>query len=369
MESEARSRERRVAPVFQATIPFPLARLYTRAHHAKGARESHDYAFHLLEASLKLSVAALIAEYRRCGERSDEVDPALRHLAMPSLGQWCNIFKRTLLFLAGRSGDDSFAVSIYRHLTREDGALGEIFAALAKAMEYAGRISTRVNAIRLVDFLPAYRNAMSDAHGSIRADPGVYSAATPALLSLARFLLEDGALFGGGRLVFAEDVKIDAEGERRVVWMDLQGLAVIRRKIFEGEITRENTLPGRLYLELESGVHLPLYPLIHFVPGDMVDQVFYLNRARGGRGGIQFLCYSTGEFYAPGRDPQGDNLVRGLEELLSWVTAREIDARAREELAAMSDSDAQAAGMRPPGNWRPDTKTDPFFSGAPPLTR
>ena len=39
-------------PAFQGQFPLPLARLYARAFHAKGERERHDYAFHLVEASV-----------------------------------------------------------------------------------------------------------------------------------------------------------------------------------------------------------------------------------------------------------------------------------------------------------------------------
>lgn len=92
--------------VYQAALPLPLARLYARAFHAKGERERHDHAFHLLEASLKLAASALVARYRSGGERSAKVDAALGYLAMPSLGQWHEIFRKTLAFLSSPPSDD-----------------------------------------------------------------------------------------------------------------------------------------------------------------------------------------------------------------------------------------------------------------------
>ena len=79
--------------IFHVTLPLPLARLYARAHHAKGDRERHDQAFHLVEAGLKLAASALVARYRVSGRRSPKVDAALRTLALPSLGQWRTIFR------------------------------------------------------------------------------------------------------------------------------------------------------------------------------------------------------------------------------------------------------------------------------------
>jgi len=49
----------RFHPGFQENLPLPLSRLYVRAFHAKGERDRHDHAFHLVEASLKLAASAL----------------------------------------------------------------------------------------------------------------------------------------------------------------------------------------------------------------------------------------------------------------------------------------------------------------------
>ena len=331
-------------PVFQTTLPLPLARLYTRAHHAKGDRERHDHAFHLLEAALKLAAAALVARYRSHGERSPKVDAALRHLARPSLGQWRTLLREILTFLAEGVKPDSWAGKIIEKVGKGSEALGEAFSQIAKSAQYKGRAIARPAALDLLDLLPTYRNVMSDAHGGIKADPEAYREPTPALLAIAHTLLEDGAILGGGRLVYSEEVRVGLQGEGRVVWMDLTGMAAMRRQPFEGEATSEEILPGRLYLEIPGDAHLPLYPLLHYHPGEIIDEVFFLNRAREGAGGVQFLSYSTGEFYMPGRDPVGDTLLKELKELLSWVTQSDVVPSRMDELVTASRTEAQRSG-------------------------
>ncbi len=331
-------------PVFQTTLPLPVARLYARAHYAKGDRERHDHTFHLVEASLKLAAAAAVARYRARGERSAKVDAALRSLARPSLGQWRSMLLESLTFLAEGVSGDPWARAILEKLGRSGEELTDAFARLAKAAAFKGRALAHPTALDLLELLPTYRNAMSDAHGGIKADPSAYREPTPALLALAHALLEDAALLGGGRLVQAEEVRLGLQGEERVQWMDLTGVTAMRRQPLEGEVATTKIFPGRLYLELAAGEHLELYPLVHYAPGEILDQVFFLNRAREGAGGIQFLSYTTGEFYLPGRDQVGDALLKDLKELLSWVTRSEVTASRMGELASASQADARKAG-------------------------
>ena len=331
-------------PSVQASLPLPLARLYTRAFHAKSPRDRHDHAFHLLEASLKLVASALLARYRKQGHRSPDVDAALERLALPSLGHWRDIFVKSLSFLSQGPGSDPWARRIHEHLA-EDG--NEPLEEIRALMPVQGRCSGQGGKVRLLDLLdllPAYRNAMSDAHGSIKADPAVYTRATPALIALAQRIHHGSALLGAGRLVYAEEVRVGNRGEQRVVWMDLQGLAALRRQTLDGEVSTESMLPGRLYLEVTPGDHLPLHPFLFYRPGEVLDEVFFLNRAKEGKGGIQFLSYSTGDFYVPDRDSVGKDLVADLREFLSWVTRRDVDSDGLEVLVEASRSDALSKG-------------------------
>ncbi len=309
---------------FQGSIPLPLSRLYTRTFHARGERDRHDHSFHLVESALKLASSVLVSRYRSCGERSGKVDEALARLALPSLGQWRDIFREALGFLARRDGADPHSRSLFERLTAkgEDPRIAEVFQTFAKAIDHAGRRPERPSVHDLLDLLPSYRNAMSDAHGSIKASSQAYREGTSALLSVAGLLLEEGRanVLGGGRLVWSEEVKYAGSGGRCVVWMDLTGPAAIRRQ-GEGEATEEEVLPRRVYLEIGPGEHWPLHPLLHYRPDELLDQVFFLNRARGGKSGVQFLCYDTGDFYYPGRDEAAAGLVDDAEGLLAWASA------------------------------------------------
>lgn len=134
--------------------------------------------------------------------------------------------------------------------------------------------------------LPLYRNALSDAHGSIKADTSWYERGTPALLECARTFIDEADALGGGRLVYAEEVRVPRPGDREVVMMDLTGPAAIRRHVPEAYPAApagrdEEVLPGRLYLEIAPGRPLCLHPLLYYHAGELVDQVFFLNRARG----------------------------------------------------------------------------------------
>ncbi len=339
----------------QASLPLPLARLYVRAFHAKGARERHDHAFHLVETSLKLATAALVARYRRCGRRTETVDAALRHIAMPSLGQWRDIFRDTLQFLGTRPDGDPWSRGIFERLSAPLGSslLEGAFDAMAKATDFRGRTPAKLSVLDLIELLPAYRNAMSDAHGSIKADPSWYELGTTALLDCARAFMSQADALGGGHLVYAEEVRFTRPGDIEIVWMEMTGPSAIRRQAPDSRPAAsppgqsdQDVLPGKLYLEIAPGDQLCLHPFLYYQCGEIVDQVFFLNRARGGRSGIQFLCYATGEFYLPGRDPDGDELVRDLQDLLAWITSAEI-APARAALDATLQADATAPGEAP----------------------
>jgi WD40 repeat protein/serine/threonine protein kinase len=348
-------------PILQTRLPLPLARLYARAFHAKGERERHDHALHLLEAGLKLAAAAFTARYRARGRRSAAVERQLRHLALPSLGQWLAIARETLKFLGGREAEDPWAAQVLARLAAEDEPLHEVFVALARSAQYAGRIRSRPSLLETLELLPPYRNVMSDAHGSVKLDPAAYGRGTPALLALGRALFEGGALLGDGRLLYAEEVKIGAGGGRRAIWLELSGANAVRRRLLEGEPVAAEVLPERLYLELPGGGHLPVHPLCWYSPAELVDDVFFLNRAPGGRSAVQFLSYATGEFHLPGRDPTGDLLVRDLEELLSWVTAGPVDASAREALADASRAAEPEDGREPAALAAPAEATGTVF--------
>ena len=118
-----------------------------------------------------MGASALVSRYRVCGERSEKVDAALQHLALPSLGQWRDVLKETLDYLVNRPDAETWEQAILDQVGTEHRGLHELFTTLAGAAGYAGRIPGRPTALDLIDLLPTYRNAMLDAHGSVKADP------------------------------------------------------------------------------------------------------------------------------------------------------------------------------------------------------
>jgi len=180
--------------------------------------------------------------------------------------------------------------------------------------------------------------------GPSAADLAACRESIPAALALAHALLDGGAILGGGRLAFAEDVEINIRGEARVRWMDLTGTTAMRRPSPEGEAVRGKVAAGRLYLEVPGGEHLPLHPFLHYRAGEILDRVYFLSRGPAAAGGIRFLCFLTGEFCVPGRDPDADALVEDLKEFLSWSTGAEITSSGFDELVAGARADARARG-------------------------
>ncbi|MBI4606368.1 MAG: hypothetical protein HY721_30755 [Planctomycetes bacterium] len=334
-------------PIFQTQLPLPLARLYVLAYHAREDRERHDHCLLLAEATLKLAASALVGRYRACGRRSERVDAALRHLSTPSLGQWRDALLETLRFLGEGCDRDSWSGDVLELLESSgDRRLEEALSTLADLAGFSGHLP-RAPRLGFLDLLPTYRNAMSSAHGAIKVDRGPYRTAAVALLDLVHGLLEGGGVLGGARLVFAEEVRVERDGQRRTLYVDLSGSSAVRRPDLEGGDAAAEVLPGRLYLETRSGELIGLHPLLYYRSAGVLDQVLFLNRARRGAGGIQFLCYSTGDFHVPGDDPWDKLLSDDILELLAWTRSRDLDEASRGPAWRGDPRLAEFGGERP----------------------
>ena len=86
------------------------------------------------------TVGARLSVFRKT-RSSAKVDAALGHLAMPSLGQWRDIFRDTLLFLGKRPEGDPWSRKILERLAskRDDPRLDDIFGVLARSIKFSGR--------------------------------------------------------------------------------------------------------------------------------------------------------------------------------------------------------------------------------------
>src|SRR3954452_8293853 len=77
-------------------LPLPLARLYRRAHNAKGPFDRHQAAYFLWEAALRLLASAAVVAYADHPEPEPDLVEALRKLARPALGDWWAFVRRLL---------------------------------------------------------------------------------------------------------------------------------------------------------------------------------------------------------------------------------------------------------------------------------
>ena len=94
----------RFDPGFQENLPLPLSRLYARAFHAKGERDRHDHAFHLVEANLKLAASAL------AGLRIPPIISVLRIISRISNKCMRNVLSGPMGFIVPISGPLSTAI-------------------------------------------------------------------------------------------------------------------------------------------------------------------------------------------------------------------------------------------------------------------
>jgi hypothetical protein len=332
-------------PILLARLPLPLAALYALTFRARADRDRHDRALHLAEASLKLLAAALMGRYRSCGMRSGQVDAAIQNIVMPALGDWWDIAREALLFLGEGCDARSWSgeVLAFCRAPFADGRSCEALSVLAELAGNSGRFEA--SAFGFFGLLPAYRNAMSNAHGGIKSDPAIYERGTWALLHLVRSLHEDGGLLGGGRLALAEEVKFTALGEIQMLCADLTGPSAVRRFDAEDGDVRGGILPGSLYIETPSGERIPMPPCLCYRSAGVFDQILFLNRARRGSRGIQFLCYVTGEIYVA--TAQLDQLLaRKVAEFLEWASSGSGCA-VDEELSTVEDPSGSEATLIP----------------------
>ena len=267
-------------PAFQAGLPLPLARLYALAYRARTERERHDRALHLAEASLKLFAAALIGRYRGLGARSDAVDAALEKLVMPALGHWSKVAREALFFLG--DGQDArswagraLAFSRAPFSGPDPCRALEILARLAGCAK-----NVETNPLEFLGLLPAYRNAMSSAHGGIKSDLERYEQGSWALLELVKSVHAGGGWLAGARLALAEEVLFDARGGIKMMTLDLSGPSAVRRFDLEDGDVKNGILPGRLYLETPSGERISIHPFLVYRSVGVLEDILFLNRAR-----------------------------------------------------------------------------------------
>jgi hypothetical protein len=314
-------------PAFHAGLPLPLARLYALAYRARTERERHDRALHLAEASVKLFAAAVIGRYRSLGIRSEPVDAALEKLVMPALGHWSKVARETLFFLGNGHDARSWAGRALA-FSRAPFSGSEPCRALEILARLAGCAKdVEKDPLEFLSTLPAYRNAMSSAHGGIKADRERYGQGAWALLELVKGVHAGGGWLAGARLALAEEVLFDSSGGIKMMTLDLSGPSAVRRFELEDGDVRNGILPGRLYLETPSGDRVPIHPFLVYRSAGVFDEILFLNRAREGAHGIQFLCYTTGELHTPATELESAVVALDVIAFLEWIRAPAAEER------------------------------------------
>jgi hypothetical protein len=247
------------------------------------------------------------------------VDAALQKLAMPALGHWRDVAREALLFLGKGMDARSWAGEVHAFARARFGG-SESCRALEVIAQLAGCPRTvEKDPLEFLELLPAYRNAMSSAHGGIKSDTETYEQGAWALLELVKSVHSGGGLLGGARLELAEEVLFDASGEIKMMSLDLSGPSAIRRLEYEEGDIGNGILPGRLYVETRAGGRISLHPFLFLRSTGILDDVLFLNRARDGARGIQFLCYTTGELHVPSAEHGEEAIALGVTEFLEWT--------------------------------------------------
>jgi len=241
-----------------AHVPLPVASLCRRARNARSAAERHLAAYHAWEGSIRLAVAAT-------------PPPAATDLSAPSIGTWVSFCRPREALLA-----EAGLLAAYRLFSAE--GLGK----RTQAPSVSGR--------RLLDALPAYRNAVIG-HGGSR-DESFYAEAGAALLDG----IEDAwraDLFwpADARLLLVDAVALDARGGRRARLVEICGMASLVRG--DGEPVPDGARPGRLYLEA-GGALRPLHPWVIYQPQapGRAERVLFFDKLRRGP---EYLDYTSGD--------------------------------------------------------------------------
>jgi hypothetical protein len=194
-------------------LPLPLAQLYRRAKNSKEPSNRYLSAYYLWEASLKLLGSVAIVSYADCDAHDAAVVERLTNLARPSLGHWWE-FVRLLAPRLAQRGDPHFdrlhiLVQPGAKLNDSPGA-AQLCTALVDGPD--GKKENRsVNLFQLFERLVEHRNR-EIGHGAVgQRDKSYYQKMAELLLAGASELLSRLHVLAGRRLVYVDEVHMDAD--------------------------------------------------------------------------------------------------------------------------------------------------------------
>ncbi|HEX9793290.1 MAG TPA: protein kinase [Planctomycetota bacterium] len=236
-------------------LPLPVSRLRRRSHNAKSAKDRHDLAYHALEVSVKLAVAA-----------AGPLRPGA--LARGSFGRWVG---------ALHCADTPLT----------DPRLLVLEAQLAEVTSGVGRRRESVTARQLLDALAAYRNRVMG-HGAPRST-SFYDRAGHVLLEGLDAAWEAGMFLTPGQaLLQIESIELGSDRVRRARVLDLRGENPVVLDAHGTVVPREIS-PMRLYLR-DGEEWRSLHPWALYE--EEAERLYFFN----GRGRTaEYLDYGSGE--------------------------------------------------------------------------
>ncbi|MGB1124061.1 MAG: serine/threonine protein kinase [Phycisphaeraceae bacterium] len=336
-------------------LPLPLAQLYSRAHNAKDTRTRHDNCFYIFESLIKLATCPLIGSYlddlKRGKEHNQNVDRALSHLALPSLGQWVGMLRE----LARHYGESDTTRGhplrpVWRQLTRKH-AIGDApgIVSLYRRIKHGpdGKLSadSKCNLLDLFDRLVRYRNDVVG-HGGPRFDNFFEKEMGPLMFPAVNEVLSERNFepMGppGTRLVYMTEMRMIGEGKFEVSLRELIGLQGERSApmTFDADLAealapRFGSFPGLALLWPGVPAPMRLGPMMRFRESEVADEVLLLNRDRGGRQ-VEYLSYTTG------RTERDAEMAGAMAMILSAISDKKITIEDVRNFEKLSRSESES---------------------------
>lgn len=336
-------------------LPLPLAQLYSRAHNAKDTRTRHDNCFYIFESLIKLSTCPLIGSYlddlKRGKDHNEQVDRALSHLALPSLGQWVGMLRE----LSRHYGESDTTRGhplrpVWRQLTRKH-TIGDSpgIVGLYRRIKHGpdGKLSadTKCNLLDLFDRLVRYRNDVVG-HGGPRFDNFFENEMGPLMFPAVNEVLDDRNFdpMGppGSRLVYMTEMRMVSEGKFEVSLRELIGLQGERSApmTFDSDLAealspRHGSFPGLALLWPGVAAPMRLGPMMRFRESEVADEVLLLNRDRGGRQ-VEYLSYTTG------RTERDAEMAGAMAMILTAISAQKVTEEDVRNFEKLSRSESES---------------------------
>jgi hypothetical protein len=300
-------------------LPLPLAQLYRRALNARPGLERHQAAYYLWEAALKLLGTITIATYADRGAESAGLTERLRNLARPSLGDWWEFVRLLVPVLAGQ-GNREYQKLQELVLVRSWDDLPEaacLDKSLREALGGRGRAGATLRLSEFFDRMVRYRtNEIATGALGLRP-PAFYEHMGNSLLAGVTEILGRVDVLVGGRLLYADEIRLLESGKQLVQYWELRGERPRRLETLQLAGAPANRLPRVecVHLSTAAGEDAPCRPVsldpLVLCQLDTNEVLFMI--ARRAREQAEYGCYTTGRLLTCTVRPQRGLLATTLQ--------------------------------------------------------